>query len=208
MQTPFRVLIIGDNPLARTGLVTILSDRSECIVIGQMAPEADLLAGLDAYDPDVIVWDLSWPSSPDLSGVTAACAAGLQVVALVNDDAPVLDLWAAGVRALLAPDVTAAGIVTALKGVLQGLAILDVPLLESLLPAREPPVPLADPLTPRELQVLQLLAEGLANKAIAIRLNISEHTVKFHINAIMGKLNAQSRTEAAIQAARLGLITL
>ena len=63
-------------------------------------------------------------------------------------------------------------------------------------------------MTPRELEVLQLLAEGLANKAIALQLDISEHTVKYHVNAIMSKLNAQSRTEAVVRAARLGLIAL
>ncbi len=63
-------------------------------------------------------------------------------------------------------------------------------------------------LTPRELEVLALLAEGLPNKSIARRLDISEHTVKFHVNAVLAKLDVQSRTEAAVRAARMGLITL
>ncbi|MBI1880571.1 MAG: response regulator transcription factor, partial [Chloroflexi bacterium] len=63
-------------------------------------------------------------------------------------------------------------------------------------------------LTPRELEVLQLLAEGLPNKAIARRLDISDHTVKFHVNAILSKLSAQSRTDAVVRATRLGLILL
>jgi DNA-binding NarL/FixJ family response regulator len=63
-------------------------------------------------------------------------------------------------------------------------------------------------LTPRELEVLGLLAEGLPNKAIGLRLGISEHTVKFHVNAVLGKLGAQSRTEAVVRATRLGLILL
>jgi DNA-binding NarL/FixJ family response regulator len=66
----------------------------------------------------------------------------------------------------------------------------------------------AEALTPRELEVLQLLAEGLPNKTIARQLSISEHTVKFHLNAIMSKLGAQSRTEAVVRATRLGLIIL
>ena len=68
--------------------------------------------------------------------------------------------------------------------------------------------PLAEPLTAREKEVLQHMAEGLANKQIALALGISEHTVKFHINAILGKLNAQSRTEAVVRATRAGLILL
>ena len=74
------------------------------------------------------------------------------------------------------------------------------------------PLPVADalvePLTPREAEVLQLLAEGLTNRRIAERLGISEHTAKFHVNAILGKLGARSRSEAIAQAARLGLLLL
>ena len=83
------------------------------------------------------------------------------------------------------------------------------PALLTVLPARadrEPESPI-EPLTPREHEVLQRLAEGLSNRMIAQRLEISEHTVKFHVNAILGKLSAQSRTEAVAHAARLGLIT-
>ena len=71
-----------------------------------------------------------------------------------------------------------------------------------------PPEELAEPLTPRELEVLQLLSQGLPNKRIAQRLAISEHTVKFHVNAILGKLGVQSRGEAMVQAVRLGLVAL
>ena len=70
------------------------------------------------------------------------------------------------------------------------------------------PQPLIESLTPREVEVLKLLAEGLSNRAIAFGLGISEHTVKFHVNAIMGKLGAQSRTEAAVRATQLGLLLL
>ena len=79
---------------------------------------------------------------------------------------------------------------------------------ETLLRPRAGPDALAEALTPRELEVLQLLAEGLSNKLIAARLGISEHTAKFHVNAILGKLGAQTRAEAVAQAARLGLLLL
>ena len=68
--------------------------------------------------------------------------------------------------------------------------------------------PLIEELTPRELAVLRLVAEGLPNKTIAVKLGISEHTVKFHVNAILGKLGVASRTEAVVRATRLGLIFL
>jgi DNA-binding NarL/FixJ family response regulator len=89
------------------------------------------------------------------------------------------------------------------------LVVITADLSGQLLSA--PPTPDLDPsesLTSREQEVLQLVAEGLTNKAIAQELSISEHTVKFHINTIMGKLNAQSRTAAVVRATRLGLILL
>jgi DNA-binding NarL/FixJ family response regulator len=99
--------------------------------------------------------------------------------------------------------------VAALTAVSEGLTVLDPSVAGVLSPAEElPPTALAEELTPRELEVLQLLAEGLSNKAIGYRLEISEHTVKFHVTAIMSKLGAQSRTDAVVRATRLGLIVL
>jgi DNA-binding NarL/FixJ family response regulator len=89
------------------------------------------------------------------------------------------------------------------------LVVIDPALCGAVMPSGEPsPEAPTEALTPRELDVLQLMAEGLANKAIAQKLGISDHTVKFHVNAIMSKLNAQSRTEAVVRATRLGLIIL
>jgi DNA-binding NarL/FixJ family response regulator len=99
--------------------------------------------------------------------------------------------------------------VAALQAAAQGLAVLDPAFASEVLPARERmgEAPIEE-LTPRELEVLQLLAEGLSNRAVARQLDISEHTVKFHVNAILGKLGAQSRTEAVVRATRLGMILL
>ena len=95
----------------------------------------------------------------------------------------------------------------ALVAVARGLSVLEGPLASEWL--RPPDAPLAaEGLTPREREVLALLAEGLANKAIAARLGISEHTAKFHVNAILGKLGVENRAEAIVRAARLGLVAL
>jgi DNA-binding NarL/FixJ family response regulator len=98
----------------------------------------------------------------------------------------------------------------AVLGLTSGLVMLADPFAEALLPtpSLEALLPPLEDLTPRENDVLQLLAEGLANKAIARRLDISEHTVKFHVNAIMSKLGASSRTQAVVRATRAGLIVL
>jgi two-component system nitrate/nitrite response regulator NarL len=127
-------------------------------------------------------------------------------VALLPDATQAADAWAAGARGLLLRSADAPHLLTAIKAVGQGLAVLD-PALAGALPLDRPRPP-TDDLTPRERDVLRLLAEGLSNKGIAQRLSISDHTVKFHLNAILSKLNAQSRTEAVVTAIRLGLIAV
>jgi two-component system, NarL family, nitrate/nitrite response regulator NarL len=90
-----------------------------------------------------------------------------------------------------------------------GLVVLDESTARGLAASRSPPLaPLEDVLTARELEVLELVAEGLSNKLVAARLGISEHTAKFHVNAILAKLGVQTRTEAVVRAARLGLVSL
>ncbi len=199
IMNDYRVLIVADDPLARAGLAAILQDG--CSVVGQAAGD-DL--SLDVYRPDVLVWDLGW--DPDPAALPDLGDGGLPVVALLPDAIPAADAWSAGARGLLLRSTDAAHLLTAITAVGQGLAVLD-PALAGALPLDRPRPPAAD-LTPRESEVLRLLAEGLSNKGIARRLSISDHTVKFHINAILGKLNAQSRTEAVVSAIRLGLIAV
>jgi DNA-binding NarL/FixJ family response regulator len=130
-------------------------------------------------------------------------------VVLLADEAQAAEARLAGARGLLLRDTGAERLATALAAAAQGLVVLDPSLAASLLASRDPSSStLVEDLTPREQEVLRLLAEGLPNKAIALRLGISEHTVKFHVNAVLGKLGAQSRTEAVVRATRLGLILL
>jgi two-component system nitrate/nitrite response regulator NarL len=131
------------------------------------------------------------------------------MVALLPDDAHAAAAWSAGARGLFLRDANITSLVAGLAAASQGLVVLDPDLAGMVLPDRGVLlVPPMEELTPRELEVLLLLAEGLPNKAIASHLGISEHTVKFHVNAILGKLGAQSRTEAVIRATRMGLISL
>jgi DNA-binding NarL/FixJ family response regulator len=131
----------------------------------------------------------------------------LPVVALVADETGAVEAWQAGARVVLRREATPTQLTTALLAARQGLVVIDPDLLAALLPLREPPAP-DEELTPREREVLHLMAEGLPNKLIADRLGVSENTVKFHVNAILSKLDAHSRTEAVTRAARKGLLTL
>ncbi len=201
-----RVLVLADDPLARAGLAAMLNDQPDLSLVGQVSAASDPADPVAVYRPDVVLWDLGWDGaslSLDLEALP------VPVVALLSDDALAGEAWRAGVQGLLPREVGAGALVAALGAVAEGLAVLDPVLAGAVLPSREPPAGLlVEDLTPRELEVLQLLAEGLSNRAIGVELEISEHTVKFHVNAILGKLGAQSRTEAVVRATRLGLIIL
>jgi len=206
-MSDLKILIVAENPLARMGLAALLAGQPDITIAGQTAGGLNLPDEIDLYRPDAIIWDWGWDSQPDrLADVRHA---HLPVLALLNNAAQTADAWAAGARGLLLHDTDSESLVAALRALHEGLAVIDPALAVALFPAnvsiQEAP---AEPLTPREMEVLQLLAEGLPNKTIASRLSVTDHTVKFHVNAIMGKLGVQSRTEAVVRATRLGLIIL
>jgi DNA-binding NarL/FixJ family response regulator len=199
-----RVLIVAQNPLARIGLGALLAGQPGLSMVGEMSGGADLLAEIAAYHPDVLVWDLDWAAS--LEQLAALSQPVPPVVALVPDESYTADAWAAGARGVLSRNANAETLAAALTAVSLGMAVFDPSFAVALFPPRMPAPDQS--LTAREREVLQLLAEGAPNKIIAARLGISEHTVKFHVNAILNKLGVQSRTEAVVRAARLGLILL
>jgi two-component system, NarL family, nitrate/nitrite response regulator NarL len=219
---PLRVLIVADDPLARAGLAAMLTGVPDCRVVGQSRGDGDMATALEVYRPDVVLWDMGWeplsaaasaPGSDDrwlaLAHLMEVRDAGHAVVALLADDAQVTALWAAGVRCLLLREVSAEKLISALAAAVQGLVVLEEALVSAVLSTSQlVPGQVTALLTRREFDVLRLLAEGLPNKIIADRLQISEHTVKFHVNALMAKLHAQSRTEAVVRAIRAGVLPL
>lgn len=207
---PLRVILIADDPLVRTGLAALLSDCSDCIVVGQLASDADVAAGAEVYGPDIVLWDLGW-EPVDISRLECLAELrdhGMNSVVLLPDASSGAEAWQVGARGLLLRQVETDRLVAALRAVEQGLVVWDEAVVIPMVAGATDTPSGADILTPREHEVLTLLAEGLPNKIIADRLQISEHTVKFHVNAIMGKLGAQSRTEAVVLATRRGLILL
>jgi DNA-binding NarL/FixJ family response regulator len=211
-----RVLVVADNLLVRAGLAALLSDEGGLHVVGQVAGGESLADDLEVYRPNALVWDFGWQQdaardSFDRLVEDIGTEAMPPLVMLLADDSHSADmaslLKALPGGGLLLRDSTPEQLCAALNTAALGLFTFD-PLLVLLPTADTLPEPLAEELTPRETEVLQLLAEGLANKMIAQQLGISDHTVKFHVNAILSKLNAQSRTEAVVRATRLGLIIL
>ncbi|ETX04155.1 LuxR C-terminal-related transcriptional regulator [Candidatus Entotheonella palauensis] len=210
MMLPLRVMLIADDPLVRTGLAALLSDGSDCMVVGQMASDANVVAEAEVYRPDIVLWDMGWEP---VDVARLECLAdlrdhGIHSVVLLPDAGTGTEAWQVGARGLLLRQVEVDRLVSALRAVEQGLVVWDEAVAMPMVTATADALPGADILTPREHEVLTLLAEGLPNKIVADRLHISEHTVKFHVNAIMGKLGAQSRTEAVVLATRRGLILL
>lgn len=205
---PLRVLIVAADPLSRAGLSALLRDLPDMQIVGQLSGDPDWLQHVDTYRPDVLLWDAGWDASPDtFADWPDTFDPGCPLLVLLPDESLVAHAWAIGPAGLLLRTAPPERLAAALQAVADGLIVLDPRFPPDQLRRGASSDPSTD-LTPREREVLQLVAEGLSNRAIALRLSISEHTVKFHINAIMEKLGAQSRTEAVVRATRLGLIVL
>ena len=198
-----RLLIAAPSAVVRAGLEALVSSNPTLELAGSF-PD---LSAVEAVRPDVIVAALPMEDLIPLpDGLTAA------VVLLSAEAQPIWnrDALRAGVRAILPSGASAAEILAAIEAAAAGLAAVGPHDLEMLLSASGP-APLADSsagLTPRELEVLRMMAGGAANKIIAWKLNISEHTVKFHVASILHKLNAATRTEAVAIGIRKGMILI
>jgi len=210
--------VIADDALARAGLAALLAEQPGCAVVGRASGLDDLPALVEVYRPNVLLWDLSWQPDSAIERLAVLVESAPPVAVLLPDEDRVAQVWATGARAILPRDADPVQVAAALRALMHGLGVVDSSFAAALarpvgLPTLKPwdgrqTDPLIEELTPRELAVLRLVAEGLPNKTIAARLGISEHTVKFHINAILGKLGVASRTEAVVRATRLGLIFL
>ena len=208
-----RVLIVAAYAAVRAGLRAILADEDGVAVVGEAAGGAELERLLPEVVPAVVLVDLDGGNDARILDLMAESAAGL--VALGDGRAgygPIarrpLPSWA-----YLLKEAEAEEIAAAVRAVAAGLVVLDRSLAWELgavarrLPGAGEDFP-GEALTAREREVLQLMAHGLPNKAIARDLSISQHTVKFHVASILGKLGAGSRTEAVTLGARQGLVLL
>lgn len=214
-----RVLIIADDHFARGGLAAILEGEEAITLVASQESADDLSQAVATYRPDVVLWDLGWDSAEGIQWLelyldqsterqegTAVLPPVLALVAEPDDSAEARQAGAAGV---LLRSASPEKLIHSLHAVNAGLLVFEPEFEPHLFaPIPNPVEPLVEPLTPRELEILHLIASGLTNKAIARKLDISDHTVKFHTTAIFGKLDVASRTEAVVRATRAGLILL
>ncbi|HKY36363.1 MAG TPA: response regulator transcription factor [Polyangiaceae bacterium] len=195
LDAPLRpsAVVVARDPLARSGLAAVLSAYPGLIL-------AEARVSVDGEpSADVIVWD-----APEAE----ARVPGAPVLALVEGASEARQALRSGARGALSRSTSTPSIAPAALAVAAGHFVLDAAFVRALVELEGPLPTAASPISPREHEVLELVAEGLSNRDIAARLGISRHTAKFHVNAILDKLGAATRTEAVVLAARSGLLSL
>ena len=210
-----RIVVCAASALTLAGLESVIASAGELRVVARHQRLADAAHDIDRAHPDVIVVAFDEDIEAGLSELGGLLAsARIPVVAVIANKAEsawAAELVRAGVRAVLPLDVGSEELHAAIAAAAKNLVSLDadfVPALFSRAASVRGVDGNATHLTARERDVLQMMADGLANKAIAQRIGISTHTVKFHVGSIMSKLNATSRTEAVTLGIRRGLILL
>jgi NarL family two-component system response regulator YdfI len=213
-----RVFIVAASPLARSGLQQLLA-HPDVEIVGS-AVDLDTATGLlsePVTEPDVIVVDASRDSASltaNLHGGPSDIGADIPIVVLEgSENGAASDLLRQGARAVLPAGVSPAELLAAVQAVFSGLIVLHPSTIAAIPHAavnasRSATEEWVEPLTKREKEVLQMLAAGLGNKEIAAKLNISDHTAKFHVGSIFGKLGVSTRAEAVDTGIRRGLVLL
>ena len=212
MAEPIRVLVVDDHAVVREGLRAFLAVQDGIEVAGDAADGEEALEAAARLDPDVILMDLVMPR---LDGVGAMRAlrerlSRSRVIVLTSflDDDKLLPALRAGAAGYLLKDAEPEQLVRAVRAAHAGEALLDPVVAARLvdrLSSDGEPEPL-ERLTPREREVLVLIARGHANKRIALELGLSEKTVKAHVGHVLAKLGVTDRTQAAVLAVRAGLV--
>jgi len=207
-----RVLLADDQRVVREGLGMLVGLLDGIELVATAADGEEALALAAEHNPDVVLMDLRMPRMDGIEAIRRLAARGTSAIALTTyaDDASVLGALRAGARGYLTKDAGADEIRAAVEAVARGEAALDPAIQHHVLAAvsspAEPPSPEPpDDLTPREVEVLRLIAEGLTNAEIAARLVVSAATVKSHVNHIFAKIGARDRAQAVVYAYTKGI---
>ena len=203
-----RLLIVDDHPIVRDGLVSILHEgEPDLEVVGEAGDGKEAVEAWRTLRPSVTIMDLQLPGQSGVEAIKAIRRedpeARILVLTTFDGDADIQRALEAGARGYLLKSVRRAILIEAVRAVDAGRRSLPPATAARLVEAME-----SERLTPRELDVLKLLAEGQRNREIADALGLAEPTVKIHVNNLLRKLQAKDRTEAAVIALKRGLIHL
>jgi len=208
-----RVLVVDDQTLFRTGLTSLLGEDERVEVVGQAIDGADAVKQAVKLKPDVVIMDIKMPN---VDGIEATrqiveVAAGIKVLILTTfeTDSQVIQALKAGASGYVLKDSSAAAIVSSIVAVMSGEKVMASAVANrvlDMLTGTATPKEFYDGLTNREIEILKLLANGMANKQIAYRLKISEKTVRNHVSNMYEKLGIYDRSQAVLYAVKKGLV--
>ena len=208
-----RVLIADDQKLFRTGLTSLLSEDERVEVVGQAVDGADAVKLAAKLKPDVVLMDIKMPNIDGIEATRQILEAvpGVKVLILTTfeTDSQVIQALKAGASGYVLKDSTAAGIVSSIVAVMSGERVMAGAVANrvlEMLTGTTTPKEFYDGLTNREIEILKLLANGMANKQIAYRLKISEKTVRNHVSNTYEKLGIYDRSQAVLYAVKKGLV--
>ncbi|MEO3746594.1 response regulator transcription factor [Plantactinospora sp. B5E13] len=216
MSRAVRVVVADDDEVVRAGFVMLLDTQPDLTVVGSAADGAETVRVCREQRPDVVLMDIRMPVMDGIAAtrhIAAADGPRILILTTFDLDEHVYDALGAGASGFLLKDVTAERLFDAIRVVAAGEALLAPKVTRRLigefarLRPRPPqhPAPL-DTLTPRETDVLRLMAEGLSNPEIAERLVVSDETIKTHVSRLLGKLGLRDRTQAVVVAYETGLV--
>lgn len=215
MKVTIRILVTDDHPVLRDGLIAVLSTQSDFEVIGEAGSGLEAVRKAQELQPDVVLLDLEMPEMDGVEALKLMRGSRPDVRVIIftvfDTDERILGAVQAGAKGYLLKGVPRDQVFDAIRVVHAGGSLLQPVvasrLLDQISKGTDSPKA-ASSVTPRELDVLRLLAQGLQNKEIADNLNIAERTVKFHVGSILSKMGAGNRTEAVTIAVQRGLIKL
>ncbi|AQS37753.1 two component transcriptional regulator, LuxR family [Shewanella psychrophila] len=205
MGKPYSVLVVDDHPLLRRGICQLITSDSDFTLFGEAGTGLDALSAIEESEPDIVLLDLNMKGMTGLDTLNGLRQEGVtsRIVILTVSDAKqdVIRLVRAGADGYLLKDTEPDLLLEKLKKAMQGHRVISESVenyLYELKDATDEQVWI-DNLTPRELQILQLVAQGKSNRTISEQLHISEGTVKVHVKNLLRKANAKSRTEMAVR---------